>query len=482
MPLVASGGAGRLEHFAPAVDAGADAVLAASVFHFGELTIGAVKEALRQQDTLSDDPAQPIEAAVPVRTRAARNATPAGGSWFRAHRPGRPRVAVLFTVSVLGSLVYGAMTVADAWVLGWATDDVIRPSFDAATSTPARCGRPARCSSASRLAARSASSAAASIGGLVYFRLMATYRRQVTRQYLRLPLRWHQQHPTGQLLSNANADVEATWMVMMPLPMAVGVIAMLLVAVVAMLTADVVLTVVGLVIFPLLFAVNVGYQRFLSPRVTLAQQLRADVSAVAHESFDGATVVKALGREGDETERFTRVTHELRDANIAAGRVRSVFDPVLEALPTIGVLLVVVLGVAGSPAGPPTPATSSRSPSCSRSSRSRCAPSAGCSASCRAAWSAGTGCAPCSTPTGRPHTAPAPCPAPGRCGSTSTAASASPTPDRPVLPGVDLAVEPGKVSPWSGDRLGQVHADGAAGSPDRPRPRSVRVDGTTSAT
>jgi len=174
---------------------------------------------------------------------------------------------------------------------------------------------------------------------------MATDRREVTRQYLRLPLRWHQQHSTGPLLSNANADVEATWMVMMPLPMAVGVIAMLLVAVVAMITADVVLTVVGLVIFPLLFAVNVGYQKVLSPRVTLAQQLRADVSEVAHESFDGATVVKALGREGDETRRFAAVTHRLQDANIAAGRVRSVFDPVLEALPVIGVLLVVVVGV-----------------------------------------------------------------------------------------------------------------------------------------
>lgn len=47
VPVVASGGAGRLEHFAPAVSAGADAVLAASVFHFGDLRIGQVKEALR---------------------------------------------------------------------------------------------------------------------------------------------------------------------------------------------------------------------------------------------------------------------------------------------------------------------------------------------------------------------------------------------------------------------------------------------------
>jgi cyclase len=47
VPVIASGGAGAVQHFAPAVDAGADAVLAASVFHFGELTVGDVKDSLR---------------------------------------------------------------------------------------------------------------------------------------------------------------------------------------------------------------------------------------------------------------------------------------------------------------------------------------------------------------------------------------------------------------------------------------------------
>jgi len=47
VPLIASGGAGAVEHFPPAVRAGADAVLAASVFHFGTLTIGQVKDGLR---------------------------------------------------------------------------------------------------------------------------------------------------------------------------------------------------------------------------------------------------------------------------------------------------------------------------------------------------------------------------------------------------------------------------------------------------
>ncbi|OLF04872.1 imidazole glycerol phosphate synthase subunit HisF [Actinophytocola xinjiangensis] len=47
VPLIASGGAGTVDHFPPAVAAGADAVLAASVFHFGQLRIGEVKDGLR---------------------------------------------------------------------------------------------------------------------------------------------------------------------------------------------------------------------------------------------------------------------------------------------------------------------------------------------------------------------------------------------------------------------------------------------------
>ncbi len=47
IPVIASGGAGKAEHFPPAVEAGADAVLAASIFHFGEVSIAEVKQALK---------------------------------------------------------------------------------------------------------------------------------------------------------------------------------------------------------------------------------------------------------------------------------------------------------------------------------------------------------------------------------------------------------------------------------------------------
>ena len=48
VPVIASGGAGELEHLAEALDAGADAVLCASIFHYGQHTVAEVKEQLAQ--------------------------------------------------------------------------------------------------------------------------------------------------------------------------------------------------------------------------------------------------------------------------------------------------------------------------------------------------------------------------------------------------------------------------------------------------
>ncbi len=251
----------------------------------------------------------------------------------------------VFTWSVVASMLYGAMTVADGWALGWSTDHVIRPALERGDTTFG-----AIASLVSLFLGIAVLRAIGVVGrrvgaGIMQFRLQATYRNRVTRQYLKLPLEWHHKHPTGQLLSNANADVESIWFVIAPLPMAIGVIAMLAFATAAMFAADVWLALVGCLVFPLVFVANVIFQRTLQPLATRAQELRADVSEVAHESFDGALVVKTLGREAAETERFREPTYALRDANIAVNKARGAFDPVIEGLPRIGVLLVLLVGV-----------------------------------------------------------------------------------------------------------------------------------------
>ncbi len=250
----------------------------------------------------------------------------------------------LFVVSVLASGLYAATTVASAWVLGRVVQDVVIPAFDHGRTTAGTLSLGAL--AIVGVAALKALGVAGRrlYAGMMQFNLQATYRREVTRQYLRLPLAWHHRHPTGQLLSNANADVEATWAPIAPLPMATGVVLMLVIAAAEILATDVMVAIVGFLVFPMIAGLNVIYQRRLAPISARAQQLRAEVSEVAHESFDGALVVKTLGREASETERFAAVAHELRDANVAVGRVRGLFDPVLEALPNLGVLAVLLVG------------------------------------------------------------------------------------------------------------------------------------------
>lgn len=251
----------------------------------------------------------------------------------------------VFAVSTVGSVLFGALTVADAWVLGWSTDHALLPAFrDGEIGAGVLVAVVALFLGVALL--RAVGIVARRLGaGIMQYRMQAHSRRAVTRQYLRLPMAWHQQHPTGELLSNANSDVEAAWGPIAPLPMAVGTVAMMVIAVAQMLATDIVMALVGLLVFPVVIGANLFYQRLSSPLMTRAQQLRAELSEVAHESFDGAMVVKTLGRETEETERFASVARELRDVNIRAGRVRAAFDPALAALPNLGVLVVLAVGV-----------------------------------------------------------------------------------------------------------------------------------------
>ena len=280
------------------------------------------------------------------------SATRRGFAVLRVAIHEEPRI---FALSVLASILYGGMTVADGWALGRVTDRVIRPAFERGDTTTG-----ALLSIVALFCGIAVLRAIGVVGrrvlaGVMQYRLQATYRQRVTRQYLRLPLEWHHRNPTGQLLSNANSDVESVWFPIAPLPMAVGVIAMLVFATGAMFAADWLLALVGCAVFPLVFVVNVFFQRYLQPLATRAQELRAVVSEVAHESFDGALVVKTLGREAAETERFTVPTNQLRDANIAVNRARGLFDPVIDGLPRVGVLAVLLVGVARVRSGAAAP-------------------------------------------------------------------------------------------------------------------------------
>ncbi|GIJ25275.1 multidrug ABC transporter ATP-binding protein [Micromonospora qiuiae] len=253
----------------------------------------------------------------------------------------QPRI---FAVAVAGSVLFGLMVVASAFVVGRVVGEVVVPAIASGS-----VGTGALALAATALLGISVLRVVGIFGrrmgaGYMQYRLQADYRRRVTRRYLELPLSWHHRHATGTLLSNANSDVEAAWHPIAPLPFAVGTLVMLVGAVAALFVTDWALALVGLAVFPALFALNVAYSRRMAPRQARAQRLRAEVSGIAHESFDGALVVKTMGREAQETGRFADRAGELRDALISVGRLRGIFDPMLETLPSLGTLAVLMVG------------------------------------------------------------------------------------------------------------------------------------------
>jgi ABC-type multidrug transport system fused ATPase/permease subunit len=133
-------------------------------------------------------------------------------------------------------------------------------------------------------------------------------------------------------------------MAMQPLPFSLGVVVIAVVSVVQLATVDWALLVVGIALFPGLTLLNNSYTRRVEQPAAQAQARVGDVSAVAHESFEGVLAVKTLGLEQREAERMRASAEQLRQARLEVGRLRASFEPGLDALPNLGTVVVLWLG------------------------------------------------------------------------------------------------------------------------------------------
>lgn len=249
-----------------------------------------------------------------------------------------------FAASVVGAAMFALFTVLNTVVLGRVVDDVVAPTFDEGFD-----GGLAR-----RAVIAVVIVAILRVVGVVlrrYFagmtseRVTRANRHKLTDQYLGQPLEWHQTRPTGQLLAHAEGDTEVAAEVLHPLPFSLGVAFLALFAAVSLLLADPLLAVVALAIFPTLIVFNRFYSDRVKHPAARVQHSLGVASSIAHESFDGALVVKTLGREAEEVDRFESAVDDLRANRVEVGFTRAAFEPVLDALPNIGIVVVLVVGV-----------------------------------------------------------------------------------------------------------------------------------------
>ncbi|MEU8005495.1 ABC transporter ATP-binding protein [Catellatospora sp. NPDC049111] len=250
----------------------------------------------------------------------------------------------LFLVSLGGAALVVVLSIGSAFAIGAVVADVVAPMLDA--------GRVDAGLLVAAAAALLALSALKVVGifsrrlGAVYLQqsLQAGQRKAIVRKYLSLPPAWHRDNPTGALLSNASSDVDAAASPAGSLAYAMATVFLLAGALTALFAVDWTLGLVGLVVFPGLVTVFAVYSRRVAPRHRQAQSLRARVTALAHESFDGALTVKVMGRADHQTARFAGQVGELRQALVSIGRTRAWHDPVIDALPQIGTIAVLVVG------------------------------------------------------------------------------------------------------------------------------------------
>jgi ATP-binding cassette subfamily B protein len=250
-----------------------------------------------------------------------------------------------FAIAVAGAIVAAVGIVGQSWVLGKVVDRAVAPRFESghfSLGTAIAAGLAIVAVGIVRTAGIICRRVAAGIAGA---RASAILRERISEQYHRLPLRYHHRHAAGELLSHAEGDVHAASEVLHPLPFATGVVTLLVLAASWLVITDPYLALVGLTVMPLTIGVNLIYQRRVERWTTLTQQRLGKVSSIAHESFDGALVVKALGAERAEGDRFAAGAEQLRDARVVTARLRATFDALLDTIPGIATMVLLVLGV-----------------------------------------------------------------------------------------------------------------------------------------
>ncbi|HSL57299.1 MAG TPA: ABC transporter ATP-binding protein [Acidimicrobiales bacterium] len=249
-----------------------------------------------------------------------------------------------FLAALSGAVLFSGALVAGTVVLGRVTDELIIPAFEEGDTEVGVVVAAA--------AAIIGLSVLRAVGVVVrrYFAAMVANRSQVSLRrsvidtYLAVPLSFHQTTPTGELLAHADADVEAATEVLNPLPFTTGVISLIVFSIVSLALVDPMLMLVGVAVFPILTVINRVYTARVEEPASMVQEHVGRVSNVAHESFDGALVVKTLGREAHEVDRMRRASDGLRDSRIEVGRLRATFEPTIDLIPNVGTVVLLLVG------------------------------------------------------------------------------------------------------------------------------------------
>jgi ABC-type multidrug transport system fused ATPase/permease subunit len=250
----------------------------------------------------------------------------------------------LFVIAVTGAALFAICTVASSIGLKWMIDRVILVRFEKGEVDLAALIAGSVIVIGIGLLRALGVVVRRSFAGRTEWRTCETITEKVIDHIVKQPVKWHRQRMTGDIVARCGVDADATVAVLAPLPFSTSVLVMMVVSAGWMLYVDIPLGLLAIVVFPILLTLNIGYQRRIDRFYNVAQKELGTLSEAVHESFDGVMVVKSFGAEGRETEKLARISSRLKDARISAIGVRSVFEAMLDVVPTLINILLIVLG------------------------------------------------------------------------------------------------------------------------------------------
>jgi ABC-type multidrug transport system fused ATPase/permease subunit len=260
----------------------------------------------------------------------------------------RPRS---FLRAVGGAAMFASAIVASSQVIGWITDTLVVPVLDRKQAIGGKI-----------LPAVAAVLAVAlwKSTGIVLRRFGASWLQQNTQADVRMMLIRHQldlklgyisRRSTGDLLAVTDSDASQAIWILGPLPYGTGVTLLLIGTMILILALDPWLGLITVCSVAAIVVMEMKGSWSAFSQFEEVQNLRAKVSEVAHESFDGALTVKALGREAFETERFRATSESLRQELVEVARKFVFYRTIADSLPLVATVLLLVAGAIRISAG-----------------------------------------------------------------------------------------------------------------------------------
>lgn len=250
---------------------------------------------------------------------------------------------VPFVLAVLGAALFAGAIIAASQVIGWVTDSVIVPVLSGGEPREGKLAPAVLAIVGVAVWKAAAIVLRRDAAGYLQFKTQQDVRERLIEHQLGLSLSWFARQSMGDLLAIADNDARQATGVLAPFPYASGVSLLIVGTVVLMFFIDFWVGLVALLGMALVVFIEVRAAVTVYPAWEGIQRQTGRVSSVAHESFDGALTVKALGREDYEVERLRTESEDLAHRIAATNSLWETYRVIITALmPTISLAVLVV--------------------------------------------------------------------------------------------------------------------------------------------